>query len=115
MYSSERSRQIEELNSTDSSLKTAQLPGLWELFDRDGESPAPVVNEPAEDAEDRVAIYIHSSGTTGKSRSDSFIQDQYALTQVASYRNAQASPNDKWLSDDNGRRWFYSSPRREMQ
>ncbi|KAJ5222267.1 uncharacterized protein N7469_008507 [Penicillium citrinum] len=65
VYSSERNRQIEELNGADASLKTVQLPGLWELFDRDGESPAPVVNEPVEDAEDRVAIYIHSSGTTG--------------------------------------------------
>jgi len=74
VYSSERNRQIEELNGADASLKTVQLPGLWELFDRDGESPAPVVNELVEDAEDRVAIYIHSSGTTGLSHVSSHIQ-----------------------------------------
>ncbi|KAJ5261433.1 hypothetical protein N7478_012028 [Penicillium angulare] len=64
-YSSERSRQIEELKVADPSLETVQTPALWELFDLDGETPAPVVKEPVEDAEDRIAIYIHSSGTTG--------------------------------------------------
>lgn len=40
-------------------------PGLWEVFDSDS-GPAPAVKEPGEDTEDRVAVYIHSSGTTGK-------------------------------------------------
>jgi acyl-CoA synthetase (AMP-forming)/AMP-acid ligase II len=48
-------------------LIAVKIPELWELFDRDGNTPSPGIKEPLEDDEDRVAIYIHSSGTTGKS------------------------------------------------
>ncbi|CAI7640642.1 unnamed protein product [Penicillium pancosmium] len=65
VYSSEKARQAEELKTADSSLVAVQIPELWELFDRDGKTASPEVKEPLEDEEDRVAIYIHSSGTTG--------------------------------------------------
>lgn len=65
MYSPERSKQIEELKGANPSLQAWVAPGLWEVFDS-GSGPAPAVKEPGEDTEDRVAVYIHSSGTTGK-------------------------------------------------
>ncbi|KAJ5506168.1 Male sterility NAD-binding [Penicillium expansum] len=64
VYSPERSKQIEELKGANPSLKAWVAPGLWELFDSSS-APAPVVKEPAADSEDRIAVYIHSSGTTG--------------------------------------------------
>lgn len=63
VYTPERSRQISDLIAADTSLEAWEAPGLWEVFD--DSSPGPVIQEPAEDHEDRVAIYIHSSGTTG--------------------------------------------------
>lgn len=63
VYTPERSRQISELQTADISLEAWEAPGLWEVFD--DSSAGPVIQEPAEDHEDRVAIYIHSSGTTG--------------------------------------------------
>ena len=35
------------------------------------------------------------------------------LTLVPSYRNAQASTDDKWLPDDNRTYWCYAGPRRK--
>ncbi|CAG8901724.1 unnamed protein product [Penicillium egyptiacum] len=64
VYSPERSKPIEELKGGNPSLQAWVAPGLWELFDSSS-APAPVVKEPAEDAEDRITVYIHSSGTTG--------------------------------------------------
>ncbi|KAJ5527212.1 Male sterility NAD-binding [Penicillium frequentans] len=63
VYTPERSRQISELQTADIPLEAWEAPALWEVFD--DSSPSPVIQEPAEDHEDRVAIYIHSSGTTG--------------------------------------------------
>ncbi|KAJ5090943.1 hypothetical protein N7532_009627 [Penicillium argentinense] len=63
VYTSERDRQIGELKAVDSSLSTSQIPDLWTLFETG--SSCPEVREPVDDAEDRVAVYIHSSGTTG--------------------------------------------------
>lgn len=65
VYSSEKSRQIKELETADPALKTWEIPDLWKLFDRYEETPSPVINESVEDGQDRVAVYIHSSGTTG--------------------------------------------------
>ncbi|CAI7655071.1 unnamed protein product [Penicillium glandicola] len=64
VYSPERSKQIEELKGGNPSLQEWVVPGLWGLFDSSS-APAPVVKEPTEDLEDRIAVYIHSSGTTG--------------------------------------------------
>ncbi|KAJ5654047.1 hypothetical protein N7490_001050 [Penicillium lividum] len=63
VYTPERSRQISDLMAVDNALKSYEAPSLWEVLD--DSSPAPLIEEPAEDTEDRVAIYIHSSGTTG--------------------------------------------------
>ncbi|CAG8019901.1 unnamed protein product [Penicillium nalgiovense] len=63
VYSPERSKQIKELKGANPSLQAWLAPSLWEVFD--SSASAPVVKEPAEDAEDRIAVYIHSSGTTG--------------------------------------------------
>ncbi|GIK01973.1 putative NRPS-like protein biosynthetic cluster [Aspergillus viridinutans] len=65
VYTSERSRQIDEIKAANSSLQSWLAPDLWDVFDRQPTAPVPVITEPAEDPEDRVAVYIHSSGTTG--------------------------------------------------
>jgi hypothetical protein len=64
VYSPERSKQIEELKGANPSLQAWLAPGLWEVLD--SSASAPVVEEPTEDPEDRIAVYIHSSGTTGE-------------------------------------------------
>lgn len=102
VYTPERSRQISDLTAADTSLEAWEAPGLWEVFD--DSSPGPVIQEPAEDHEDRVAIYIHSSGTTGTTgHSKSFHSRVFCVSihqsdTKYSYRNAQASPNDQRLS-----------------
>jgi acyl-coenzyme A synthetase/AMP-(fatty) acid ligase len=65
VYSAERSKQVEELKTTNPSLQVWVAPGEWELFDS-GPEPVPVIKEPEEDPENRIAVYIHSSGTTGE-------------------------------------------------
>ncbi|KAJ5896728.1 NRPS-like protein biosynthetic cluster [Penicillium subrubescens] len=63
IYTPERSRQVDEIQVANPSLQSWVAPDFWELFDR--QSPEPIIEEPADDPEDRVAVYIHSSGTTG--------------------------------------------------
>ncbi|KAJ5939197.1 hypothetical protein N7466_002331 [Penicillium verhagenii] len=63
VYTTEKSRQVNGLTAAYTSLKAWEVPDLWEVFD--DSSPGPSIEDPAEDPEDRVAIYIHSSGTTG--------------------------------------------------
>ena len=65
VYSPERSKQIEELKGANPSLQAWVAPVLWEVFDS-GSGPALAVKEPEEDSDDRIAVYIHSSGTTGE-------------------------------------------------
>lgn len=74
VFTPERRRQIEELKAADPSLQSFEVPGLWEVFDRESKASVPVPEDPAEDHEDRVAIYIHSSGTTGKLYSPSTLE-----------------------------------------
>jgi hypothetical protein len=64
IYTPERSRQVDEIKAANLSLQSWVAPEFWEVFDR--EYPPPIIEEPADDPEDRVAVYIHSSGTTGK-------------------------------------------------
>ncbi|KAF3392431.1 Iterative polyketide synthase CazM [Penicillium rolfsii] len=63
IYTPERGRQVDEIKAANPSLQSWVAPELWEIFDR--QSLTPIVKEPADDPEDRVAVYIHSSGTTG--------------------------------------------------
>lgn len=65
VYSPEQTKQIDELEAANPLLQTWVAPGLWDLFDSVSE-PEPVIKEIAEDPENRVAVYIHSSGTTGE-------------------------------------------------
>ncbi|KAJ5180461.1 hypothetical protein N7492_003671 [Penicillium capsulatum] len=53
VYSSERSRQIEDLKAADASLQAWEIPGLWEVLDRESKAPVAPPSEPAEDHEDR--------------------------------------------------------------
>lgn len=53
------------MKAANPSLQAWLMPGLWDIFDRQSTVPVPIIKEPAEDPEDRVAVYIHSSGTTG--------------------------------------------------
>ncbi|KAJ5321437.1 Male sterility NAD-binding [Penicillium atrosanguineum] len=64
VYSPERTKQIDELKTANPSLQSWVAPGPWELFDNVYE-PDPVIKETSEDPENRIAVYIHSSGTTG--------------------------------------------------
>ncbi|KAJ5670583.1 Male sterility NAD-binding [Penicillium maclennaniae] len=64
VYSPERTKQIDELKAANPSLQTWVAPGPWDLFDNSTELDT-VMKETSEDPENRVAVYIHSSGTTG--------------------------------------------------
>ncbi|KAJ5107011.1 hypothetical protein N7456_003686 [Penicillium angulare] len=63
VYTTERSRQINDIAVVDSTIGFWEVPSLWEIFDKNGETPD--IEEQGEDSEDRIALYIHSSGTTG--------------------------------------------------
>ncbi|KAH8691535.1 hypothetical protein BGW36DRAFT_388500 [Talaromyces proteolyticus] len=67
VYSPERSREIEALKTADPSLDVYEVPSLWEVFDRSTTSSFALNSDATatSDQEDRVVIYIHSSGTTG--------------------------------------------------
>ena len=45
-------------------VQNAYLTSSWEVVDRTSTSPPPANKDPIGDAEDRVAVYTHSSGTT---------------------------------------------------
>lgn len=86
VYSSERSRQVMELKAVSSSLQAWEIPGLWKVFDPSSLSPSPAKS--AGDAEDRVAVYIHSSGTTGTSISPVINSNVLISDTLFSYRTA---------------------------
>ncbi|CEJ60955.1 hypothetical protein PMG11_09509 [Penicillium brasilianum] len=65
IYTPERSRQVDEIKAANSSLQSWLAPDLWDVFGRQATAPVPTIKEHVEDPEDRVAVYIHSSGTTG--------------------------------------------------
>lgn len=99
VYSPERSKQVEELKATNHSLQVWVAPGEWELFDSRFE-PVPVIKEPEEDPENRIAVYIHSSGTTGEKTAfwSTFHCHDINLLISALHlddRPPQASPNDQ--------------------
>jgi hypothetical protein len=66
LYSPERSRQVNELKEAKPSLQVWEVPGLWEIFRGGSPGITTAINDHTSDTEDRVAVYIHSSGTTGK-------------------------------------------------
>ncbi|KAJ6011704.1 hypothetical protein N7499_013320 [Penicillium canescens] len=65
LYSPERRRQVNELREAEPSLWVWEVPGLWEIFRFSPPTITTPTNDPVSDTEDRVAVYIHSSGTTG--------------------------------------------------
>lgn len=65
IHTPERSRQVDEVKAANPSLQSWLAPDLWEVFCSPSTAPVPAIKELAEDPEDRVAVYIHSSGTTG--------------------------------------------------
>lgn len=65
VFTAERRRQIEELRMVDPNIQAWEIPGLWGVFDRSEIHPGPVKGKTVPDEEERVAVYIHSSGTTG--------------------------------------------------
>lgn len=67
VFTTERRRQVEDLRTADSSIQVWEMPSLWEVFDRAARLPDPTANEAAPDEQDRIAAYIHTSGTTGRS------------------------------------------------
>lgn len=66
LYSREREKQVSAIVEYDSAATTKifELPPLWHIYNNDPMST--LTEEPTGDADDRVAIYIHTSGTTGK-------------------------------------------------
>ena len=58
---------MEDVRAADSSIQVWEMPSLWEVFDRTARLPDPTANEAAPDKQDRIAVYIHTSGTTGRS------------------------------------------------
>ncbi|KAJ5668943.1 NRPS-like protein biosynthetic cluster [Penicillium macrosclerotiorum] len=64
VYTPERSRQVEDIKELDSSVESWLAPDMWTVFDHQS-AALPMIEEPPNDPEDRVAVYIHSSGTTG--------------------------------------------------
>lgn len=64
VYTPERSRQVEEIKTVSPSLQAWEIPSLWDVLHLNNAKPLPVKG-PGSDTEDRVAVYIHSSGTTG--------------------------------------------------
>lgn len=64
-YSPERSRQVDGLKAADPSLQTWEVPDLWDVFSGFAKNASTNFIAPGYDVEERVALYIHSSGTTG--------------------------------------------------
>ncbi|CAG7938799.1 unnamed protein product [Penicillium olsonii] len=97
-YTPERARQVDALQAANTSIQTWQVPDLWEVFggepivtDRCLDIPAP-----GSDFEDRVAVYIHSSGTTGKSFNLAYDRGFDKVNNVF-IRVTQAGSVNKWL------------------
>lgn len=64
-YSPERSRHVDGLKATDPSLQTWEVPSLWDVFSGFAKYASANLIAPSHDVEEKVALYIHSSGTTG--------------------------------------------------
>jgi hypothetical protein len=65
LYSPERSRQVDALKNANASIQTWEIPGLWDVFAGNTRDVTIQIAQPSIDVEERVAVYIHSSGTTG--------------------------------------------------
>ncbi|QKX61516.1 uncharacterized protein TRUGW13939_08668 [Talaromyces rugulosus] len=63
IYSVERRKLVEALQQTDKSLHLWEIPSLWDIFNKKVD-PYPC-NTQYTNAEDKAAVIIHSSGTTG--------------------------------------------------
>ena len=64
-YSPERYRQVDGLKAADPSLQTWEVPSLWDVFSGVANNASANLIAPGHDVDERVALYIHSSGTTG--------------------------------------------------
>jgi hypothetical protein len=58
---------VDALKEVNSSIQIREVPGLWDLFGAKKSDVAIQIAQAPIDADERVAVYIHSSGTTGKS------------------------------------------------
>lgn len=67
LYSTERTRQADALTAADHSLEAWRVPDLWDVFGGEPDDEFSRIPIPDSDPEERVAVYIHSSGTTGQS------------------------------------------------
>lgn len=67
LYSTERTRQADALTAADHSLEAWRVPDLWDVFGGEPDDEFSQIPTPGSDPEERVAVYIHSSGTTGQS------------------------------------------------
>ncbi|CAG8197552.1 unnamed protein product [Penicillium salamii] len=65
LYSTERTRQADALTAADHSLEAWRVPDLWDVFGGEPDDEFSRIPIPDSDPEERVAVYIHSSGTTG--------------------------------------------------
>ncbi|OJD14718.1 hypothetical protein AJ78_04973 [Emergomyces pasteurianus Ep9510] len=66
VYGLERERQVNELRTADSNIQAWTVPDLWVVFSNQEISPyAAKEKQPREWEEDKIAVIIHSSGTTG--------------------------------------------------
>ncbi|PGH13106.1 hypothetical protein AJ80_06478 [Polytolypa hystricis UAMH7299] len=65
IYSVERERQTSELRNADPNITATKIPDLWEVFGNTEKPQFPIKEKQFKDAEDDVAVIIHSSGTTG--------------------------------------------------
>lgn len=63
LFTVEREKQVSAIVANGYTATTIEIPALWDIY---SDSPAPVIQERLEGPEDRVAIFIHTSGTTGK-------------------------------------------------
>ncbi|CAG8396628.1 unnamed protein product [Penicillium salamii] len=64
IYSPERTRQADALTAADHSLEAWRVPDLWDVFGGEPDDEFSQIPTPGSDPEERVAVYIHSSGTT---------------------------------------------------
>lgn len=64
LYTRERERQVSGIVENGNRVEIFEIPPLWDIYSSD--TTDAFMQEGFGDPDDRVAIYIHTSGTTGK-------------------------------------------------